>query len=190
MAHPLSFREVTAANWSEFEQLFESKGGPKSCWCMAWRASTKEAKHTDGRSRKAAMKQRVRSNTPVGLLAYSDQEPVAWCSIAPRSTYRRLVSDETPEAHRGSGGTCTSAGSYHGRSLSRGRRLTELPVHGFRVGIYECWLFRSCSRRKAAPCRAVETVNLRTTSTAKSFQSSRATSPLIEATQTRVASTA
>jgi GNAT superfamily N-acetyltransferase len=97
MAHPLSFREVTAANWSEFEQLFESKGGPKSCWCMAWRASTKEAKHTDGRSRKAAMKQRVRSNTPVGLLAYSDQEPVAWCSIAPRSTYRRLVSDETPD---------------------------------------------------------------------------------------------
>jgi hypothetical protein len=67
MVHSLSFREVTAANWSEFEQLFESKGGPKSCWCMVWRASTEEAKHTDGRRRKAAMKLRVRSNTPVGL---------------------------------------------------------------------------------------------------------------------------
>ena len=97
MAHTLFFREVTAANWSEFEQLFESKGGPKSCWCMVWRTCTEEAKHTDGRRRKAAMKQRVRCNTPVGLLAYSDQEPVAWCSIAPRSTYRRLVSDGTPD---------------------------------------------------------------------------------------------
>lgn len=39
------------------------------------------------------MKQRVCSGTPVGLLAYADGEPVAWCSVAPRSTYRRLVSD-------------------------------------------------------------------------------------------------
>ena len=28
--------------------------------------------------------------TPVGILAYVEGEPVAWCSVAPRETYRRL----------------------------------------------------------------------------------------------------
>lgn len=93
----LTFREVTADLWPDFERLFESKGGPKACWCMVWRASPSEAKHTDGTSRKAAMAARVRAGTPVGLLGYSKQEPVAWCSVAPRSTYRRLVSGEAPE---------------------------------------------------------------------------------------------
>lgn len=56
-----------------------------------------EAKHTDGVSRKAAMSARVRAGTPVGLLGYSGEEPVAWCSIAPRSTYRRLVSHDASD---------------------------------------------------------------------------------------------
>jgi GNAT superfamily N-acetyltransferase len=35
---------------------------------------------------------------PVGILAYLDGRPVAWCSIAPRSTYRPLGG---PEAEPG-----------------------------------------------------------------------------------------
>ena len=72
------------------KKLFESRGGPKSCWCMVWRANSDEAKHTDGRSRKEAMEGRVTAGVPVGILAYLDGEPIAWCSIAPRDTYRRL----------------------------------------------------------------------------------------------------
>lgn len=60
---------------------------------MLWRAPPQEAKRPDGASRKAAMAQRVGAGVPVGLLGYLDQEPVAWCSIAPRATYRRLVDD-------------------------------------------------------------------------------------------------
>ncbi len=37
------------------------------------------------------MAKRISANVPVGLLGYLDDEPVAWCSVAPRSTYRRLV---------------------------------------------------------------------------------------------------
>ncbi len=33
---------------------------------------------------------RVESGIPIGILGYRDGEPVAWCSIAPRDTYRRL----------------------------------------------------------------------------------------------------
>ncbi|MBI3607254.1 MAG: GNAT family N-acetyltransferase [Nitrospirae bacterium] len=87
------FYEVDANRWPDFERLFERRGGPKACWCMVWRATPAEAKYTDGASRKAAMAGRVSAGIPIGLLGYLDGEPVAWCSVAPRSTYRRLVDD-------------------------------------------------------------------------------------------------
>lgn len=91
------FREVTADSWPDFERLFECRGGPKACWCMVWRATPGEAKHTDGASRKAAIAKRIAAGTIVGLLGYVDEEPVAWCSVAPRSTYRRLIDDGSPD---------------------------------------------------------------------------------------------
>ncbi|MGH3380915.1 MAG: GNAT family N-acetyltransferase [Actinoallomurus sp.] len=57
---------------------------------MVWRATPQEAKSTDGASRKAALRGRVEGGVPVGLLGYVDGEPTAWCSVAPRETYRRL----------------------------------------------------------------------------------------------------
>jgi hypothetical protein len=41
--------------------------------------------------RKHAMRELIHMGTPVGLLAYSDGEPVAWCSVGPRATFRGLV---------------------------------------------------------------------------------------------------
>lgn len=63
---------------------------------MVWRATPQERKKTDGKSRKAALKRRVRVGVPVGLLGYLDREPVMWCSIAPRSTYRPLAGGSGP----------------------------------------------------------------------------------------------
>jgi GNAT superfamily N-acetyltransferase len=91
------FREVTPDRWPDFERLFQSRGGPKSCWCMVWRAAPEEARHRDGASRKTAIARRITAGTTIGLLGYLDEEPVAWCSVAPRSTYRRLVEDGTPD---------------------------------------------------------------------------------------------
>ena len=91
------FREVTPDNWPDFEHLFECRGGPKACWCMVWRATPFEAKQPNGLARKAAMKARIMTGSTVGLLGYLDDEPVAWCSVAPRSTYRRLVDDDEPD---------------------------------------------------------------------------------------------
>lgn len=99
----LSVKPVTAARWPDFEVLFESKGAPKYCWCMAWRANAEERKHASGNAaRKKLMKQRVDAGTPVGLLGYVDGAPVAWCSVAPRSTYQPLVyKTSTNEAANG-----------------------------------------------------------------------------------------
>lgn len=94
----LQVRAVTAERWADFERLFEAKGSPKYCWCMAWRASLDEVKHPDPAHRKAAMAARVEAGTPVGLLGYVGDEPVAWCSVAPRATHRHLVSDGSDDA--------------------------------------------------------------------------------------------
>lgn len=90
----LAFRDVDRIVWADLERLFEARGGPKHCWCMVWRVTPAEAKQRDRASRKAALKQRVDAGTPIGLVGYLDEEPVAWCSIAPRDTYRRLGGSE------------------------------------------------------------------------------------------------
>jgi len=86
----LLIREVDEECWPDLVSLFDSPGGPKYCWCMAWRAKGSEARARTDADRRAALEQRVRAGTPVGLPGYLEQQPVAWCSIAPRSTYRPL----------------------------------------------------------------------------------------------------
>ena len=86
----LQFHEVDLGRWSDFERLFEAPGGPHNCWCMVWRASAEERRQRSKATRKAALKGRVHSGVRVGILAYLDDEPVGWCSIAPRETYQRL----------------------------------------------------------------------------------------------------
>jgi len=63
------------------------------------------------------MRERVLGGTPVGLLAYRGDHPVAWCSVAPKATFERLgkgVGDDidavwsitcffVPRAERGQG---------------------------------------------------------------------------------------
>jgi GNAT superfamily N-acetyltransferase len=98
-SNQLQFKIVDASTWKDFEHLFESRGGPKYCWCMVWRVTSEEAKLSNPAWRKAAIQHRVESGSPVGLLGYLDHEPVAWCSIAPKSTYQRLplLGDELSE---------------------------------------------------------------------------------------------
>ena len=88
--------EVDRGTWPDLERLFQARGGPKSCWCMVWRATPEESRHTDGASRKAALQGRVDAGVPVGLLAYLQGEPVGWCSVAPRPAYRRLGGPDDP----------------------------------------------------------------------------------------------
>ena len=84
------FHEVDRDRWTDLERLFESRGGPKYCWCMVWRSMPKGTSRSDAEAKKASLHQRVYDDVPVGILGYVDAEPVAWCSIAPRNTYRDL----------------------------------------------------------------------------------------------------
>ena len=88
-------KPVDETTWDDFEKLFELKGSPHYCWCMVWRLTKDEQKRNSTANRKKFIKKRVLSQTPIGLLAYIDDEPVAWCSVAPRETHQRLGGDES-----------------------------------------------------------------------------------------------
>lgn len=80
--------------------LFESRGGPRYCWCMVWRDKPPGAALWKGRERqqkmKSALYSRVVDGIPVGILAYGDGVPAGWCSVAPRSTHRKLGGPVSP----------------------------------------------------------------------------------------------
>ena len=93
----LRVKAVDAACWSDLVRLFEARGGPKHCWCMLWRAKAGEPGRGNPDQRRAALHQRVTQGVPVGLLACVDGQPVGWCSIAPRETYRPLGGPAQPQ---------------------------------------------------------------------------------------------
>jgi GNAT superfamily N-acetyltransferase len=92
MADAITFRAVSAENWADFETLFQKRGAPKSCWCTAWRKIRAELKD-DPSAKKHEMQKRIRGGEPVGILGYVNGDPIAWCSVSPRDTYRSSMAD-------------------------------------------------------------------------------------------------
>src|SRR5690606_18075969 len=90
----MKFREVDQSNWDDFVKLFEGKGCPSYCWCMAWRPMPGDRQKASNTDRKQAMQQIVSAGTPIGILAYDGKTPLAWCSIAPRASYTPLGGEE------------------------------------------------------------------------------------------------
>lgn len=80
---------VTATTWPLLEQLFQARGGPGYCWCMAWRQMPDRA-GAGPAERKAALMDRVMGGTPVGLILSVDGTPAGWCSIGPQGSFRAL----------------------------------------------------------------------------------------------------
>jgi len=89
------FYPVDKKRWQDFEAFFESKGCPHYCWCSVWRNYTKDESYPEKVAKKISMKERICDNIPTGILAYLDKHPVAWCSVAPRETYKKLNGIET-----------------------------------------------------------------------------------------------
>jgi GNAT superfamily N-acetyltransferase len=84
---------VTSENWDAFAQLFEAKGSPHYCWCTTYRV--RNAPELTGTQKRACMRRSIEADVPIGVLAFSGDEPVGWCSVAPRETYLRLEKSKT-----------------------------------------------------------------------------------------------
>jgi GNAT superfamily N-acetyltransferase len=66
------------------------KPGGRGCWCTAYRDSRVPVEE-----RPAYMRELCAAEPGPGVLAYLGGVPVGWCSVAPRSTYRRLMRSRT-----------------------------------------------------------------------------------------------
>lgn len=87
----LTFAPLTTKNWGAFERLFGPRGAYGSCWCMYYRLAKtdfEEGKFEDGN--KLAMKSLVWNNEPTGILAFYEEEAIAWCAFAPREDFLKL----------------------------------------------------------------------------------------------------
>ena len=87
---------------------------------MVWRRTSAEAKDHDGPSRRRQMMERLDRDTPIGLLAYDQGEPVAWVSVAPRETYRNLGGPPAKE-----GEAIWSLACFFVRRKLRGQGMTR-----------------------------------------------------------------
>ena len=84
---------VTSETWETFSRLFEAKGGPHYCWCTSYRV--RNASSLTPAQKKAFMRSAVGSGVPIGVVARRGDEPIGWCSVAPRETYVRLERSRT-----------------------------------------------------------------------------------------------
>lgn len=73
-----------------YEVVGVKKPGGRGCWCMSYRDSRVTAE-----DRGAYMADECAAEPGPGVLAYVNGEPAGWCSIAPRSSYRRLMHSRT-----------------------------------------------------------------------------------------------
>lgn len=88
----IEIHRVTSDRLEDLEDLFESRGTLRGCRCMIFRAGLDgKVPPPSGSDRKEAMRSLIQAGIPVGLLGYSDGMPVAWCSVAPRTTFPGLV---------------------------------------------------------------------------------------------------
>jgi GNAT superfamily N-acetyltransferase len=88
MTTEIRVEPVTRENWETFARLFQAKGAPHYCWCTSYRARN-SSQLTDAQ-KKASMRSSVDAGVPIGVIACKGDEPVGWCSVAPRETYARL----------------------------------------------------------------------------------------------------
>jgi GNAT superfamily N-acetyltransferase len=101
--HTLRWQPATAERWNDLEELFGSRGACGGCWCMSWRKTKKDFDAGKGDANRRALKKLTASKLPPGVLLYSGDEAVGWCSVAPRPDFVRLEAsrvwapvDDTP----------------------------------------------------------------------------------------------
>lgn len=82
---------VTDAPWHDVQTVFGTRGDPSTCWCQYFKMDNAEWKSATRETCEPALQRQVSElNSPPGLVAYLDGEPVGWCAVEPRANYPRL----------------------------------------------------------------------------------------------------
>lgn len=94
----MDVRPATPERWQDVERVLGQRGSVKGCWCMFFRESSEERRSLWGEGNRRALKGLVDAGRVPGLLAFGEDGPVGWVSVAPREEFQRL--DRSPVSRR------------------------------------------------------------------------------------------
>lgn len=86
----LATSPLTPERWPDFETVMGPKGGCGGCWCMLWRRRKADYDKSVGDGNREDIRAIVEGGEEPGLLAYENDRPVGWISLAPRERFVRL----------------------------------------------------------------------------------------------------
>jgi GNAT superfamily N-acetyltransferase len=119
---------LTPKRWPDFEKLFGAHGAYGGCWCMWWRSTRREFEERKGEGNRRALKAIVDGGKVPGILAYLGQEPVGWCSVAPREEFSSL--DRSPVLKRLDDQPVWSIVCFYVAKGFRGQGVAEVLIGG------------------------------------------------------------
>jgi len=90
IAENIRFEELRPDLWHAVERLFGPNGACGGCWCMWWRAETRNWNEVKGAPAKKMFKNLIQKSKAHGMLAFAGEEPVGWCSFGPRQDFPGL----------------------------------------------------------------------------------------------------
>ena len=86
----LTFKPISAEQQPLLDRFCNAHGKFRYCACMRWRMTSTEFRQSSKQTRVQALNDLVQAGTQIGVLAVRDDVPVGWCSVAPKTEYRRL----------------------------------------------------------------------------------------------------
>src|SRR5579863_6763881 len=91
----LQVHPVTSERWQDLEKLFGKNGAYGGCGCIWWRVTRAEFAWQANEGNRQALKRIVGAGEVPGLLAYAGEQPIGWCSVAPREAFTSLERSRT-----------------------------------------------------------------------------------------------
>jgi len=83
-----SFKALSPATWSDFEQVMGcNQGGNSGCWCTWWRLPRSQWEKMGRDGRKQYIQHIVNTGQSPGIVAFDGDEPYGWCALAPSQDY-------------------------------------------------------------------------------------------------------
>jgi GNAT superfamily N-acetyltransferase len=90
----LEIHPATPDRTDDLADLFATHAGTRGCWCLAHILPRKEhvAGWGNGENRRKFEALQRDADPPMGLIAYEDGKPIAWCAMGPRTRYPTTTS--------------------------------------------------------------------------------------------------